>query len=1051
MSLKSKITLTVFLLILVASVGLISLAYTYFANEFKTEVAKQQSGLVSELVLQLDEKLAIAQRQIVSVASEITLQDLVEPTRLQNAIDREKDARVFFDAGFSVVDAHGRLLAESPHRTGRRGEIYADWEHLRESFSRGVPCISEPYRSLLPGHLPVISFIAPIKGADGRVAAVIAGHLKLSADTFIGKIGRVKIGKSGYFYLFTAKRVIVMHPNPGRILEKVEPGRNKGLDRAIAGFEGITGTVNSQGQPGLVMFKRLKSVDWSLAGHYPLAEAYAPIFKVRTQLVVAVVLVDLLLVVIVWLLMARMTAPLIRFAGHISELPGKPAEERFIAMDTPDEIGKLANAFNAMVFDLEEQRLVLERNEQQFRTLVEFAHDLIVWKAPNNQIIYITPNCRDLTGYDDTDFYGDHALLDSIVHPDDRPVWDWHRMHHDEQGEHAPIDLRFVCRDGSIRWMNHACRLVMDDQGAPAGIRGSFRDVSERIVLESRLEEEKSFVENIIQNATLPIFVLGQDHRVLFWNRACEELTGHKAERMIGTTDHWQPFYPQPRPTLSDLILDGSIDQIDRYYEVRRSSEGIPGGYQSEGWFQSLNGRKRYLFFDAAPVCNRDGTVVAVIETLKDMTDLKEAEEEVRKLSRAVEQSPNSIVITDTDGRITYVNPKFSQVTGYSSAEALGENPRILKSGELPAEGYKELWETIRSGREWRGEFHNRKKNGELFWESASISAIKDQDGKVTHFIAVKEDITARKLQERELQKSRAELLVKNEKMKHLLASVETSKKELEGMYAELQAAQAQMLQREKMASIGQLAAGVAHEINNPIGFITSNLGTLDKYVGRMIEYIQAQEGALSSIAPPDVVESITGRRKTLKIDYVVDDSRKLILESLDGTERVRKIVQNLKSFSRVDEAEYKHANINECLESTLNIVWNELKYKATVTREFGELPETRCFPQQLNQVFMNLLVNAAHAINQQGAITIRSWSEGTDIFVAISDTGSGIPDDIRDRIFEPFFTTKEVGKGTGLGLSISYDIVRKHGGEILVASELGKGTTFTVRLPVTE
>lgn len=269
-------------------------------------------------------------------------------------------------------------------------------------------------------------------------------------------------------------------------------------------------------------------------------------------------------------------------------------------------------------------------------------------------------------------------------------------------------------------------------------------------------------------------------------------------------------------------------------------------------------------------------------------------------------------------------------------------------------------------------------------------------------------------------------------------------------MYAELKAAQAQMLQREKMASIGQLAAGVAHEINNPIGFINSNLGTLDKYVGRMVDFIQVQEGALSSCASQEVVTAIAGQRKKLKLDYVIEDSRKLIEESLDGTDRVRKIVQNLKSFSRVDESEYKHANLNDCLESTLNIVWNELKYKATVEREYGELPETRCYPQQLNQVFMNLLVNAGHAIEGQGTITIRSWVEGTDIFIAINDTGSGIPEDLRTRIFEPFFTTKEVGKGTGLGLSISYDIVRKHGGEILLDSVVGEGTTFTVRLPVT-
>jgi two-component system NtrC family sensor kinase len=159
-------------------------------------------------------------------------------------------------------------------------------------------------------------------------------------------------------------------------------------------------------------------------------------------------------------------------------------------------------------------------------------------------------------------------------------------------------------------------------------------------------------------------------------------------------------------------------------------------------------------------------------------------------------------------------------------------------------------------------------------------------------------------------------------------------------------------------------------------------------------------------------------------------------------------IVQNLKSFSRVDEAQSVWVDLNDCLESTINIAWNELKYKTTLNRDYGKLPEVKCHPQQLNQVFLNILVNAAHAIETQGEITVSSRQEGEAVAIAISDTGCGIPEEIKSRIFEPFFTTKAVGKGTGLGLSISYDIVKKHGGEIEVASSPA-GTTFTIRLPI--
>lgn len=282
--------------------------------------------------------------------------------------------------------------------------------------------------------------------------------------------------------------------------------------------------------------------------------------------------------------------------------------------------------------------------------------------------------------------------------------------------------------------------------------------------------------------------------------------------------------------------------------------------------------------------------------------------------------------------------------------------------------------------------------------------------------------------------------------------TLEEKNREIESAYAELKTTQVQLLQRDKMASIGQLAAGVAHEINNPIGFVTSNLTTLDRYVAKIVEFIDAQTEKIALNSPPDIVRELSEKRKALKLDYVLNDMENLISESIEGTARVQKIVQDLKGFSRIDTVEHSFADINACLESTINIVWNEIKYKAILQRDFGELPHVKCYPQQLNQVFMNILINAAHAIDKNGSITVRSRYEDGMIRVAVSDTGHGIPEDIKSRIFEPFFTTKDVGKGTGLGLSISYDIVKKHGGEIELESEVGKGTTITVSVPaVTE
>jgi two-component system NtrC family sensor kinase len=271
----------------------------------------------------------------------------------------------------------------------------------------------------------------------------------------------------------------------------------------------------------------------------------------------------------------------------------------------------------------------------------------------------------------------------------------------------------------------------------------------------------------------------------------------------------------------------------------------------------------------------------------------------------------------------------------------------------------------------------------------------------------------------------------------------------LEKAYKDLKASQAQVLQSEKMASIGQLAAGVAHEINNPIGFISSNLSTLDKYLQRLAEYSNAQASVVEQSASPAARQKLAGLRAELKIDRITADLGKLISESQEGANRVRKIVKDLNTFSRADSGVSEMANLVECLESTINIVWNELKYKVTLNRDYGHVPTFRCYPQQLNQVFMNLLVNAGHAIENQGIITIKTWSDNDFANVSIADSGCGITPEHLNRIFEPFFTTKEQGKGTGLGLSISYDIIKKHHGEITVESAIGAGTTFTVRLPL--
>ena len=274
-----------------------------------------------------------------------------------------------------------------------------------------------------------------------------------------------------------------------------------------------------------------------------------------------------------------------------------------------------------------------------------------------------------------------------------------------------------------------------------------------------------------------------------------------------------------------------------------------------------------------------------------------------------------------------------------------------------------------------------------------------------------------------------------------------------------LQDTRSQLMQSEKMASIGQLAAGVAHEINNPVGFVKSNLGALNEYCKdliRLLDRYQELETALENEKGLDEKSSVCSLLATLSrlkaeidLDFILDDYQKIVVESLEGTERITKIIADLKDFVHLDKSEMEETDLNKGIESTLNIVWNELKYKADVTKDLGDMPLVMCHPQRLNQVFMNIMINAAQAIEKKGEIRITTRARDDNVEIKISDTGKGIAPDVLPKIFDPFFTTKAVGKGTGLGLNVSYNIIQKHKGSIRVESEVGKGTTFIIRLQV--
>ncbi|NOY12694.1 MAG: PAS domain S-box protein [Deltaproteobacteria bacterium] len=406
------------------------------------------------------------------------------------------------------------------------------------------------------------------------------------------------------------------------------------------------------------------------------------------------------------------------------------------------------------------------------------------------------------------------------------------------------------------------------------------------------------------------------------------------------------------------------------------------------------------------------------------------------KFQQLAETTPVCLIVLDGNRQLVWGNHDWRDYTG-GDCSAPQPWTFAIHPDEQGSVG-KVLDRVYRQPRRVTKEFRYQRHDGE-YRAFRLIGAPCLQEGKVVGLVCALSDITDQQMVEEQM-------LTLNDSLEDMVTE---RTRELQRANDELKQTHSQMLHHEKMASVGQLAAGVAHEINNPMGFIASNLNSLGKYLEKLNNYILFQDQLLKDHLDEERTQQMAAQRKKLKIDYLLEDSHDLIDESLDGAQRVQEIVRNLKSFSRVDQAEKQSADLNECLESTIAIAWNELKYKVTLEKEYGDLPSLYCRPQQLNQVFMNLLVNAAHAIQEKGTVRIRTRADAENLYVEISDTGCGIPKEHLSRIFEPFFTTKDVGKGTGLGMSISYDIIAAHNGTICVDSKVGEGTKFTITLPL--
>ncbi len=707
-----------------------------------------------------------------------------------------------------------------------------------------------------------------------------------------------------------------------------------------------------------------------------------------------------------------------------------------------DEIGKLTESFNQMVRDLHSTTVTRDYVD----SVIDNMMNSLVVLTPEGKIRTVNKAACELLGYEEGELVGRsfECLLpaEEILEEGGAKFFIEKDIIHNQE--------RFYQRkDGTRVEVLFSSSAMKDKDGEVSAVICVAQDISGK----KKAEEQQARLATALHSVADAIMITNTNGTIEYVNTSFEIMTGYSAQEAIG------------RP--SNLLKSGVQDKD--FYE--RMWGTIKKGRVWHGTI--VNRRKDGTVFDAEETIGivQDSLfkVINYVAIIRDVSEQKKAQMEQARLAAALQAADEAILITDANGTIQYVNPAFEKVTGYSYKEAVGQNPRILKSGLQDQKFYESMWKTILSGKTWNATIVNEKKDGTLFHAEQNITVVRDSSSRICNFVGVLHDITQRQQTENDLRRANEDLAKEQRAVRALFEDLQKAHRELadreralRGMFAdiqkaneELKQAQRQLLQSEKLASIGQLAAGVAHEINNPVGFISSNLQTLQGYMERLSKVFESIDQFKTAVPAKDwkaaqgAVEAIERMEKDLGLDFIVRDTDALLKESREGIDRIKRIVLDLRSFAREDEEVVEVVNIEEIIDNILNIVWNEIKYKADLKKQYGHIPLVKCNSRKIGQVFINLLINASQAIEGKGTIEIRTYCDDTNACIEVSDTGRGMDEDTMKRIFDPFFTTKPVGEGTGLGLSISYDIVKDHGGDIVVHSKPGEGARFTVLLPL--
>ena len=987
-SLKTRVVFLTLAIFLISVWSLAFYASRILREDMQHVLGAQQfsttSFIAEEINQQLDERLKALEK----VAARMGPATLGDPAAMQALLEQLPIFSGMFNGGVFVTDVDGTAVADVPRSAGRIGTNYLDRSSVANPLKDGKSMIGAPAMGKML-KAPIFSMTAPLRDARGRIVGVLVGTINLGKPNFLDRIAQQRYGRTGGYLLIAPRHnLFVTATDKTRIMQPLPAkGVNPMHDRYMGGYEGYGIAVNSRGVEELSAGKGIPAAGWFIATVLPTEEAFAPIRDMQQRMLVATIVLTLLAGAVAWWItswmLRRQLSPMLSAARTLAVQSGNGGPHQPLPIARPDEIGELIGGFNRLLETLAQREGELKESESRLRAIIENEPECIKIVDAQGCLTLINPAGLAMIEADSLEQVSGKSLLDCIA-PEYREAYA--AMHQRVlAGETARLEFEIVGLKGRRRWMEtHAA--PMNDHGKVVQLAVT-RDVTARKQAESDLRESEALFRAVSESAHDAIITADSLGMIIKWNKGAERLFGYTEAEIAG--------HP-----LTRLMPQRFREQHGAgMHRVRGGGEPKIMGKPVELIGLRKDGREFPLELSLAQwQIAEDRFFTGVI---RDITERKLGEEQLRKLSLAIEQSPASIVITNIDAKIEYVNEAFLLATGYSREEVIGQNPRVLHSGETPPGTYVELWDSISHGRPWKGEFNNRRKDGSKYVELAVIAPLREADGTISHYVAVKEDITEKKRLAIELDNHRY----------HLESLVEQRTAELVA---------ARKLAEEASRAKSTFLANMSHEIRTPMNGILGMANLLRR----------------GGVTP----------QQAERLD-TIDKSAQHLLS----------VINDILDISKIEAGKFLLEEgpvvVGSLLADVGSILSERIHAKdIRLMIEAESLPENLVGDSmRLQQALLNYATNAVKFTNA-GSVTLRcvKLHENPDTVLVrfeVEDTGIGIPSETLGRLFNTFeqadnSITRKYG-GTGLGLAITRRLAEMMGGGAGVKSVPGQGSVF--------